>query len=150
MSRVDFAFGAPDRMVMACQVARKRYDAGERLVVYCSDQRRLAAFDRLLWTFDDIAFIPHAAGDDPSADATPVVLTPQAPDALLRDAAAEAESPTWLLNLDDACPPAYTRFMRVMEIVSDADDDKLAARQRWRTYAAAGDDVRSHKIGATA
>ena len=149
MSRVDFAFGAPDRMVMACQVARKRYEAGERLVVYCSEPRRLAAFDRLLWTFDDVAFIPHATGDDAASAAMPVVLTSNAPESLLRDDAVEAESPTWLMNLDDGCPPAYTRFARVMEIVSDADDDKLAARQRWRAYAAAGDDVRSHKIGAS-
>ncbi|MGZ0843332.1 DNA polymerase III subunit chi, partial [Klebsiella pneumoniae subsp. pneumoniae] len=49
MTRIDFAFGAPDRLRMACQVVRKRYLAGQRLVVYCTEGSRLAAFDRMLW-----------------------------------------------------------------------------------------------------
>ena len=59
MTRIDFAFGAPDRLRMACQVVRKRVLAGQRLVVYCKDGSRLAAFDRMLWAFDDTAFVPH-------------------------------------------------------------------------------------------
>ena len=59
MTRIDFAFGAPDRLRTACQVARKRYLAGQRLVVYCRDGSRLASFDRMLWAFDDISFVPH-------------------------------------------------------------------------------------------
>jgi DNA polymerase IIIc chi subunit len=49
MTRIDFAFGAPDRLRMACQVVRKRYLAGQRLVVYCREGSRLAQFDRMLW-----------------------------------------------------------------------------------------------------
>ena len=65
MTRIDFAFGAPDRLRMACQVVRKRVLAGQRLVVYCKDGSRLAAFDRMLWAFDDTAFVPHVLANDP-------------------------------------------------------------------------------------
>ncbi|MEI2417288.1 DNA polymerase III subunit chi [Orrella sp. JC864] len=141
--RIDFAFGAPDRVLMACQTAGKRYHAGQRVLVYCSDRARLAAFDRMLWTYQDDAFVPHVMADDPLAADTAVVLTAQAP--VPPPAAGQAE-PAWLLNLDDACPPGYEQFARIMEIVSDEPEDRQAARQRWRTYQAAGHALHAHDL----
>lgn len=142
MTRIDFAFGANDRLRAACQVARKRYLAGQRLVVYCANGSRLSAFDRLLWAFDDISFVPHVLASDPLAASTPVILTAAAPVAPAPD---DAEGP-WLMNLDDDCPPGYEAFTRVLEIVSGEPDDRQAARQRWRTYQAAGHDLHGHDL----
>ncbi|MFJ1301305.1 DNA polymerase III subunit chi [Pseudomonadota bacterium AL_CKDN230030165-1A_HGKHYDSX7] len=142
MTRVDFAFGAPDRLRAACQTARKRYLAGQRLVVYCSDGTRLSAFDRMLWAFDDTAFVPHVLAKDPLADRTPIVLTAADP----QDAPGMQDPGAWLLNLDDACPPRYDGFERVLEIVSDEPADRQAARLRWRDYQAAGHSLHSHDL----
>ncbi|AKQ56587.1 DNA polymerase III subunit chi [Bordetella hinzii] len=145
MTRIDFAFGAPDRLRAACQTARKRYLAGQRLIVYCADGNRLSAFDRMLWAFDDTAFVPHVLARDALAADTPIVLTatdPQQAAALAPDA--------WLLNLDDACPPHYDGFARVLEIVSDDPADKAAARARWRDYVAAGHTPQSHDLSRSA
>jgi DNA polymerase-3 subunit chi len=147
MARIDFAFGAPDRLRVACQVARKQYLAGQRLVVYCADAARLSAFDRMLWAFDDISFVPHVLASDRLAASTPVLLTAADPSAAAAPAA-EGEAPPWLLNLDDACPPNYGAFARVLEIVSGDDADRQAARQRWRAYLADGIEPQSHAIGA--
>lgn len=145
MTRIDFAFGAPDRLRTACEVARKRYLAGQRLVVYCSNGSRLNAFDRMLWAFDDTSFVPHVLASDPLAGQTPVVLT--ASDPLAAVSSADHTQPLpWLMNLDDACPPGIDGFERLLEIVSDDPDDKQAARQRWRTYQAAGHNLQSHKL----
>ncbi len=141
MTRIDFAFGAPDRLRAACQTARKRYLAGQRLIVYCADGSRLSAFDRMLWAFDDTAFVPHVLARDALAADTPVVLTATDP----RQAAALAPN-AWLLNLDNACPPHYDGFTRVLEIVSDDAADKAAARARWRDYVAAGHTPQSHDL----
>ncbi|OZI24830.1 DNA polymerase III subunit chi [Bordetella genomosp. 7] len=143
MTRIDFAFGAPDRLRAACHAARKRYQAGQQLVVYCSDSVRLAAFDRMLWAFDDISFVPHVLATDPLAADTPVTLTAATPSPAGRDEC-------WLLNLDDACPPGYDAFMRVLEIVSDDPADRQAARQRWRAYVAAGHTPHSHDLAGRA
>lgn len=139
MSRIDFAFGASDRLRAACQVVRKRYQAGQRLVVYCGDGARLSAFDRLLWAFDDTAFVPHVLTTDPLAATTPVILTAAAPAPLDGDE-------TWLMNLDDGCPPGYDGFDRVLEIVSAEPADVQAARQRWRVYQAAGHTLHGHDL----
>lgn len=146
MTRIDFAFGAPDRLRMACQVVRKRYLAGQRLVVYCKEGSRLAAFDRMLWAFDDTSFVPHVLANDPLAAETPVVLTAGDPWQAAQAAVADGQPQPWLLNLDDACPPGFDAFERLLEIVSDDPDDTQAARPRWRAYQGAGHTPQSHDL----
>jgi len=149
MTRIDFAFGAPDRLRMACQVVRKRFLAGQRLVVYCRDGSRLAAFDRMLWAFDDTSFVPHVLANAPLAPETPVVLTagdPQQAAQAARPADGGDQPLPWLLNLDNECPPGFDAFERLLEIVSDDPDDKQAARQRWRVYLNAGHTPQSHDL----
>ncbi|WP_459617743.1 DNA polymerase III subunit chi [Bordetella sp. 2513F-2] len=145
MTRIDFAFGAADRLRAACQTARKRYLAGRRLVVYCRDGARLSAFDRMLWAFDDTSFVPHVSVTDPLADATPVLLTAGDPARALSSGLPPDDA--WLLNLDDECPPNYDGYARVLEIVSDDPADRQAARQRWRSYQSAGHSLQSHDLG---
>ena len=142
MARVDFAFGAPDRLRMACEVVHKHYRAGRGLVIYAGDTPLLERFDRLLWSFEATAFIAHVYADDPLAAQTPVILTAAPPIAPLRDAAA----PPWLINLDDGCPPGAAGFERILEIVSDEPDDKKSARERWRQYKAAGHTLHAHDL----
>jgi len=146
MTRVDFAFGCRERLRTACLIARKRHQAGERLVVYCRDAGRLTAFDRLLWSFDHTAFIPHVHAGDPLVARTPIVLT--AADLTATLAAMGGETPVALLNLDDDCPPEAGAFDHIMEVVADTDEDKHAARQRWRSYQAQGCDVHAHDLAA--
>lgn len=140
MSRVDFAYGAAHRLRMACGTAARHVGAGRRLLVYCTDERRLRRFDALLWEFEPASFIPHALADDPLADRADVIL--------VADAATLAGMPPggWLLNLDLDCPPQAERFERILEIVSGHESDIQAARARWSRYQQAGHDVRGHRL----
>lgn len=143
MTRIDFAFGVQHRLRAACEVVHKHYLAGRRMIVYSSDLQRLAYFDRLLWGYDAAAFVPHVSTGDPLAPDTPVVLTSTDPLQAREQAGADD---AWLLNLDLACPDAAGSFSRILEIVSNHDEDKAAARERWRAYQAAGHDVRGHDV----
>ncbi|WP_066455567.1 DNA polymerase III subunit chi [Castellaniella caeni] len=144
MSRVDFAYGAAHRLRAACRTAARHAQAGHRLLVYCTDPRRLKRFDTLLWEFDPVSFIPHARADDPLAEQADVVL--------VADAAALAAAPAtgWLLNLDLDCPPDARRHTRILEIVSGHEADQQAARARWAAYKQAGYEIRSHPLPKTA
>lgn len=142
MARIDFAIGAPDRIRQACLTTFRQYASGRRLVVYCSQPQRLRAFDEQLWSVDDTAFVPHVMSDSPLAAATPVILVSQGLDVTL----AGQSGPIWLLNLDDDCPPGVERVERVLEIVSTDEQDRVAARLRWKAYQSAGHDVRSHAL----
>ncbi|MBF6615655.1 MAG: DNA polymerase III subunit chi [Candidimonas sp.] len=147
MVRIDFAFGAPDRLRMACQVVRKHYLAGRPLVVYTQDAQELARFDRLLWSFEPTAFIPHVLAGDPLAAESAVTLTSSLPTELPGGATG---LPPWLINLDAGCPPTAEGYERILEIVSDRDDDKQAARERWRQYQSAGHTLNAHDVSGRA
>jgi len=142
MARIDFAFGASNRLTQACQTALRQYLAGQKIVVYCSDTARLKAFDLQLWDVDEAAFVPHVMAGDALAAQTPIILTADNLEHVMAQAPAEA----WLLNLDDQCPPWVGKLTRVLEIVSDDESDKAGARARWRAYQAAGHDLRSHRL----
>ncbi|NLY28744.1 MAG: DNA polymerase III subunit chi [Alcaligenaceae bacterium] len=143
MTRIDFAFGAANRLRMACQVMRRHYQHGRRVVVYSRQPKVLERFDMLLWSFEPTAFVPHTLVDDPLAINSPVVLTSVLPCNL-------PETPewkqAWLLNLDTGCPPNAADFPRILEIVSEHPDDKAFARQRWSSYKAAGFSLHAHDV----
>ena len=140
MSRIDFAYGAVHRLRAACRTAARHAGAGHKLLVYCTDPRRLRRFDALLWEFEPASFIPHVMSTDPLAPLADVLLIENA---TALQGAAPAE---WLLNLDLTCPPGVERFTRVLEIVSGHEADIQAARARWASYLQAGHDVHGHKL----
>lgn len=142
MARIDFAIGAADRIRQACLTTLRQYASGRRLVVYCSQPQRLRAFDEQLWSVDDTAFVPHVMSDSPLAPVTPVIMVSQG----LEVALAGQPHPVWLLNLDDDCPPGTEHIERVLEIVSTDEQDRAAARLRWKSYLSAGHDIRSHTL----
>lgn len=147
MTRIDFAFGAPDRLRTACQVIYKHYLAGHELVVYSDDRPLLERFDLLLWAFEPTTFVPHVAADDALAGGTPVRLTSKPPCA---QGVIEPQQPIWLFNLAQHCPPNTDQFERVLEVVSADDNDKLAARVRWRQYKDAGHIPHAHDLAERA
>ncbi len=145
MARIDFAFGASDKLSQACQTTFRQFLAGQKLIVYCTDTARLKAFDLQLWGVDDAAFVPHVAAHDPLSSVTPIILVSDQ----LENVLANTPEISWLLNLDDHCPPALGHIKRVLEIVSETEEDKAGARARWRTYQASGHDLRSHRLDTT-
>jgi len=145
MTSIDFHFNTPDRLEYACRLTRKIVNAGQAnaaapLVVFCQDEERLQQFDDLLWQFSPTDFIPHVRATDPLAKDTPVLLT-----------ADDARLPVHhlLLNLDDAPPPFFSRYVRLLEVVSLLDDDKLKARERFTFYRDRGYAMTRHDLSKT-
>lgn len=139
MTRIDFHFNAEDKLGYACRLARKIYRSGTRAMVYSSDAAQLADFDRLLWTFGDVDFIPHVSAGDPLAPETPIVLATQPADAGCHEV---------LVNIGPETPPMFSRFERLIELVSTDEQDRAAARERWRFYRDHGYPMNRHDVVA--
>lgn len=143
MTEVSFHFNVPDALVYACRLLRKATRQGARVTV-TADDTRLAALDRVLWTFEPIEFLPHVRVKRGAAlaerlRATPVCLADDLGDALHHDV---------LVNLGAEPPRGFESFARVVEIVSNDEADRAAARQRWKHYAARGYAIVKHEVGA--
>lgn len=140
MTRIDFHFNAPDKVHYACRLTRKVRAAGSKLVFYSSDAALLAHLDRALWTFAPLEFLPHCHASDPQAIETPILLT--------ADNSADPALPHHdvLVNLDTDWPAFFSRFERLIEIVTPDESDRLAGRTRWKFYKDRGYALTHHDI----
>jgi len=140
MTRIDFYTKVDDKLRFAGKLCVKALSQQLRVNVYASDAGLAERFDRLLWTQNATGFIPHCRADYPLAHETPVLIHEREGE-LLHDAL--------LINLDAAWPPFFSRFERVIEIVSTETQDATAARERFRFYRDRGYALQTHDMGAS-
>jgi DNA polymerase-3 subunit chi len=137
MTKVSFYHGAGDRLQAAASWLSDSYRERKPVLVYAPDPVIAERLDRLLWTQQSTGFLPHTRADDPLARETPVLIASNL-DTLPFDER--------LLNLSDEVPPGFSRFSELIEIVSEAGDDRLAARDRFKFYRERGYDLASQKF----
>lgn len=134
MTRVDFYFNAGDKPDVAGKLAGKVYQSGQRALLYTTDEALARDLDAALWTRQQLSFIPHVRCGHPLAKQTPILIG--------GDAEALA-SPDVLVNLSGERPPFFSRFDRLIELVSRDPADRQAARERYRFYQERGYDLKT-------
>jgi DNA polymerase III subunit chi len=136
---IKFFTHVEERLPFACKWAKKACESGRKLVVYAPEPGRAEHFDRLLWTFAQLSFVPHVRAGHALAAETPVVIADGDDESLLphRDT---------LLNLSDTAPPWFASFENVREIVSTDENDRQRGRERFRHYQAQGFTVTSENM----
>jgi DNA polymerase III subunit chi len=140
MTRIDFYFNADSKLRTACQLAGRALQQRLRVLIYAPDGAVASAIDEALSALPTISFArSETAGAN--APATPVVIA--------RDVDTAAHDQV-LLNLHDAPPRFFSRFQQLIEIVGCADDDRQAARQRFRFYRDRGYAIRHHDVARRA
>lgn len=141
MTSIDFYFNAADKLQVACRLAGKAVAQGKRLLIYAPQADTAQRIDRMLWTWQATGFVPHCFAHDPLAAETPVLIV-SATDA---DAACDV-----LLNLAADTPPAFERFERLLELAAQDDEDRRAARARYKFYRERGYRIADHDLGGAA
>ena len=139
MTEVAFHFNVPDKLGYACRLLRKATAAGSRVVV-TGEPELLRALDTALWTFSALEFIPHCHA--PSADAEVLAASP----VLLAESSRGTPHQDVLVNLGDRVPEGFERFERLIEVVTQQDDDRQQARARWTHYADRGYAIKRHDL----
>jgi DNA polymerase-3 subunit chi len=137
LTSIDFYFNAADRLAVACRLAAKAAQQKNRVLVYAPEPELAQKFDRMLWTFQAVSFVPHCRAGDALADETPVLIC--------------IENQAWdnrevLINLGLDCPPSFERHERLLEVVTMDEADRTAARTRLRFYRDRGYAVRNHDL----
>ena len=118
MTRITFLHGAAERNQAAAQWLSLAAQAKRQVTVCLSSPEQLDQFDRFLWTYTALDFVPHCRANDPLMSDTPIVL------ATSLDGAKQT---CCVLNLTNAIPDGYDRFDELVEIVSIDDDNMVAA-----------------------
>ena len=147
MTVIDF-YTLPDnsrtlRLKAACQIVERSFLAGERVLVWLQDAAAQSAFDDLLWTFGDRAFVPHEPlAAEPAESEAPVQLFAGNP---LPPAALNGGFSTLLALRDEASGDALS-FGRVIEVLDAEPAVRAAGRTRFRFYRERGATPNHHQL----
>ena len=137
MTQIDFYTHVQDKQLLACKLSAKALEQGLNVLVLTQDENVAASMDQMLWRIPATGFIPHCRARNPLAEMTPVIVDHD-PGELTHDQV--------LLNLGSERPAFFSRFQRLIEIVTMDEADRLAARERFRFYRDRGYDIRSHDM----
>jgi DNA polymerase-3 subunit chi len=141
MTQIDFYFNVADKLATACRIALKAYGLGHRMLVFCPDSDVASRVDRMLWMTPATGFIPHCAPANPLAPVTPIVIDHRGD---------EPVGDQILINLRPEWPPFFSRFERLVEIVSVDDEDRERGRERFKFYRERGYEIRRHDLSGAA
>jgi DNA polymerase-3 subunit chi len=141
MTDITFHFNVPDRMAYSCRLLRKAYQKGASVVVTGAPQA-LTQLDDLLWSMSSVDFVPHCRSTAPAT-------TLAASAVVLADSLSGIDRDGVLINLGQSLPAEFERFERCIEVVTADEQDRLAARQRWKHYASRGYVLNQHNLATS-
>ena len=137
MTEIDFYIHVKDKWSTTCRLVAKAYSRGLKVALLCPNASTCKELDDLLWSFSPTAFIPHCHANHPEAAESPVTLLDENSAPLHDDV---------LVNLHPQWPPQFSRFKRLVEIVSEDEEDKKLARARFKFYRDRGYEIRTHDL----
>lgn len=141
MPSVDFyilsASQEQARYQMACKLTAKAYQAKQTVYIHCSDAKVADQIDALLWSFDDISFIPHSMIGAANEEIPPV---------LIGHADQACSAADVLINLSPKIPENSHDYSRILEIVTADPTCKASCREHYKTYQAADFPLQSHRL----
>ena len=112
------------------QLLGRTLAAGQRAVVICGSEERLAALDTALWLSTNPDWLPHGTATTGNAELQPIWLT-------TRDEAPNRAR--FLFLVDGADSARLEAFERVFDLFDGGDEAAVAAaRQRWTAAKSAG------------
>ena len=141
MTDIEFHVNVPDKLHYGCRLLRKAYRSGANAVV-TAEPELLLQLDQLLWSYSGTEFLPHCRSHSP---ATTMAVT----SIVLAEQLDVCPSGSVLINLSQQVPGGFERFKRFIEVASSSEDDRLAARGRWKHYRDRGYALKRHELLAT-
>jgi DNA polymerase-3 subunit chi len=137
VTHISFYTHAENKLSVARQLIARALSQKLNVLVYATDKLVAEETDRLLWTQPALSFIPHCMDNSPLANVTPVHIGSR------MDSLARADV---IINLDREPPSVFSRFDRLLEIVTPEESDLIASRQRYRFYKERGYDLVTHDL----
>jgi DNA polymerase III subunit chi len=135
MTQIDFYINVENKLQTLCALAAKALAKNVRMMILTPDARTTEHVDKLLWSQPAIGFLPHCRTQHRLAPVTPIILDHVAEPVVHEQV---------LVNLCEESPALFSRFERLIEIVSLDQADRELARHRYRFYRDRGYDIRTH------
>ena len=134
MTRIDFYFNVSDKRQVAAGLVESALAKRRQVTIYVADESSATNVSKDLWQHKLESFLPNVLANHAAAAHTPVVIHWQN-QVMLQD--------ELLINLTQAEPSFFSRFTQLIELVGDDEQDKIAARARFKFYRDRGYEIKS-------
>lgn len=137
MTQVDFYTHVTARLPVVASLAAKAVQQGQRVMIYTGDPQLSVELDRELWQVPALGFLPHCLATHHLAEQTPVLINDD-PALFIHD--------ELLINLHREIPPYFSRYQRLLEIVTLDEEDATPGRERYSFYKDRGYPLQAHNM----
>lgn len=143
MTSIDFYISESTdtsiRDLLACRLSEKACHTNAATFIHTQTEQHSQEIDKLLWTFKEHSFIPHQLYNHEESEKQhhPVLIG--------HDIEPEKNFDL-LINLDSKIPDFYSRFNRVIEIVTNDKQQRDLSRKHYTFYKDRGYIINTHNI----
>jgi DNA polymerase-3 subunit chi len=134
MTQVEFFFNVSDKLEKLAELCDIAVSKGCKLTILTKNDAMSQEMQKVLWQYSLTSFLPSNLSSESKAQFSPIVIHKNG-DNLLQDDV--------LINLQSEQPSFFGRFRYLAELVSSEEEDKVAARARFRFYKDRGYEIKS-------
>ena len=134
MTRIDFYFNVVNKQQLLTELVHGALNKRRHVTVLAEDSDKATQISTSLWQQQAESFVPNVLANHAIALQTPVVIHWQE-NTLLQD--------DMLINLTQVEPGFFSRFTQLVELVSEDEQDKVAARARYKFYRDRGYEIKN-------
>jgi DNA polymerase-3 subunit chi len=139
MTRIEFYFNVADKLAKATELCERAVAKGRQLTLFTQNDAMSSSLQQKLWQHSPTSFLPSAYPLDEISAHAPIIVDAAGTHLIQDDI---------LINLKTEHPPFFSRFRYLVELVGNDEDDKVAARQRYKFYRDRGYQVKSTDAAA--
>ena len=122
---------------LVCRLCAKAYKQKNRVYIHTKNNHEMRLLDNLLWTYEDLSFIPHECVGSPYAQWSTILLgCGEAP---------EQENDV-LIMLSSIIPAFYKQFRRILEVSDQTPENLHNIREHYRYYHQYGLLLNHHRL----
>ena len=129
MTYIDFYFNVENKFNKIHEIIEREIVRKRKIFIHVDDLSGAKALSDFLYTASLASFLPHSIGH--YEEMTPIHI----------DWDHKFVSDDFMINLKPEILPSFSRYLRLIEIVSQNEEDKKTARDRLKFYRDRGYEI---------
>ena len=122
MTNVQFIFNVKDKSALLHSLLLQNLQKKKASLVFCRDQSETKALSKNLWGSSGINFLPH------------ILNKPRENEMIILSNDRIDWMDDTLINFSDSMINGFNRYLKLIELVTDDDETKEKARDRFKFY----------------
>lgn len=143
MTRIEFYFNVANKSQLLADLVQTALIKRRQVTILAADEPAASQVSSDLWRTKPESFLPNVRANTSQSSVTPVLIGLQGDDLKNEAIPFNNMQDDMLINLTATEPSYFSRFTQLVELVGDDEQDKMAARARFKFYRDRGYEIKS-------